>query len=94
MPTITFEDTDWYSNDPSNNRPLFIIGSIDNQPVFKVMIDGGLAINILLAKTLDYLGVHPYQLRPSTLVIQGFNQNEQCPLGFERLRTKFGHVED
>lgn len=59
MPTITFEDTDWYSDDISHNKPLFIIGSINNQPVYKVMIDGDSIVNILPTKTLDYLGVDP-----------------------------------
>lgn len=58
------------------------------------MIDKGSAINIFPAKTLDYLGIDPSQLQPSTLIIQGFNQNEQRPLGSIRLRTKFGHIED
>lgn len=92
MLTITFEDIDRYSNDPIHNRPLFIIGYIDNQPMSRIMIDGGSTINILPAKTLDYLRVNPSQRRPSTLVIQGFNQNEQYPLDFIRLRKKFGHI--
>lgn len=93
MPAVIFEDTNRYFNDPHHNRPLFITSFIDNQPVLGVMIDGGLAVNILSAKTLDYLGVDPSQLRPNTLVIQGFNQNEQRPLDFVRLRKKFGHIE-
>lgn len=60
----------------------------------RVMIDGGSIVNILLAKTLDFLGVDPSQLRPSTLLIQGFNQNEQGSLGSIRLKTKFGHIEN
>lgn len=58
IPTVTLEDTDWYFNDPSHNRPLFITDSIDNQ-MSRVMIDNGSAVNILLAKILDYLGVDP-----------------------------------
>lgn len=69
------------------------MSSTDNQPVSRVMIDGGSTINVLSAKTLDYLGIDPSQLQPSTLIIQGFNQNEQRPLGSIRLRTKFGHIE-
>lgn len=76
MSTVTFEDTDRYSDDPNHNRPLFIIGSIDNQPMSSVMIDGSSTINILPTKTLNYLRVDPSQLWLSTLVIQGFNQNE------------------
>lgn len=59
MPTVTFDDIDRYSDDPSHNKPLFIIGSIDNQYVFRVMIDVGLTVNICPTITLDYLGVDP-----------------------------------
>lgn len=60
MPTVTFEDTDQYSDDPGHNRPLFITSSIDNQP---------LSINILPIKTLNHLGVDLSQIRPNTLII-------------------------
>lgn len=73
MPIVTFEDTNRYSDDPEHNQPLFITGFIDNQPVSRVMIDGSSAINILPVKTLNYLGVDLSQIRPNTLVIQGFN---------------------
>jgi len=76
MPIVTFEDTNRYSDDPHHNRPLFITSIINNQPMSKVMINGGSVVNILPAKTLDYLEVDPSQLKPSTLAIQGFNQNE------------------
>lgn len=94
MPTVTFEDTDHYLDDPCHNRPLFITCTIDDQSVSRVMIDDYSTFNILSAKTLAYLGVDLSQLRPNILFIQCFNQNEQRPLGFIKLRTKFGHIED
>lgn len=86
MPTITFEDSDRYSDNPYHNRPLFIIGIIDEQP--------GLVVNILLVKILTYLGINSSQLKPRSLVIQGFNQSEQHPLDSIRLKTKFRQIED
>lgn len=59
MPIVTFEDTDRYSNDPHHNKSLFIAVRIDNQPVSRVMIDGGSAVNILPTKTLAYLDIEP-----------------------------------
>lgn len=94
MLIITFKDTDRYSNDPRHNRPLFITDTFDNQPMSRVMIDGGSVVNILLSKTLTYLGVYPSHLKPSMLVIQGFNQNEQHPFSSVSLKAKFGHKED
>lgn len=93
MPTVTFKDTNRYSDDPRHNKPLFIMSIIDNQLISREMIDGGSTANILPTKTLDYLGVDPSQLKPSTLVIQGFNQNVQCPFGSILLRKKFIHIE-
>ncbi|KAG8369437.1 hypothetical protein BUALT_Bualt14G0013600 [Buddleja alternifolia] len=43
---------------------------------------------------LSILGVHPSKLRASNVVVQGFNQSEQRPLGKITLRTKFDVIEE
>lgn len=94
MPTVTIEDTDRYLDDPHHNKLLFITGSIDDQPMSRIMIDSGSAVNILPVKIMSHLGIDPSWLRPSSLVIQGFKQNEQHSLDSINSKTKFGHIED
>lgn len=43
----------------AHNRPLFIIGRIDDQPISRVVIDGSSIVNILTAKTFSYLRIEP-----------------------------------
>ena len=91
---ITFTDEDMYSDTPDHNRPLFISGHILNVKISRIMVDGGSAVNLLPRRILSLLGLRLLELQPSRLVIQGFNQNEQRPIGKIQLRTKFGDIEE
>ena len=62
--------------------------------IYRILVDGGSAANLLPRRALTLLGVRISQLRPSRLVIQGFNQNEQRPMVKIELRTKFGDIEE
>ncbi|KAH7861474.1 hypothetical protein Vadar_026676 [Vaccinium darrowii] len=84
MSTVTFGDEDMYVETPYHNRPLFITGFVLNTKISLVMVDGGSAVNLFRLS----------QLRPCHLVIQGFNQNEQRPMGKIKLRIKFGSIEE
>ncbi|KAH7836484.1 hypothetical protein Vadar_001965 [Vaccinium darrowii] len=94
MSTVAFGDEDMYAETPDHNRPLFITGFVLNTEISRVMVDGGSAVNLLPKRALGMIGVRLSQLRPCHLVIQGFNQNEQRPMGKVKLRTKFGSIEE
>ncbi|KAH7853285.1 hypothetical protein Vadar_000919 [Vaccinium darrowii] len=94
MSTVAFGDEDMYAETLDHNRPLFITGFVLNTEISRVMVDGGSAVNLLPKRALGMIGVRLSQLRPCHLVIQGFNQNEQRPMGKIKLRTKFGSIEE
>ena len=94
MSMITFNDNDMCAEVSNHNRPLFITGHILTSKVSRVMVDGGSAVNLLPRRALSLLSVPLSHLRPSHLVIQGFNQNEQRPMGKIRLQTKFGDIKE
>jgi hypothetical protein len=71
--TITFTDEDLLLGDRQHNRPLFVSG--DSGGINRILLDAGSAVNILPLKTLQRLGYGPSQLRNTSLVIQGFNQD-------------------
>ncbi|KAF7149768.1 hypothetical protein RHSIM_Rhsim02G0166900 [Rhododendron simsii] len=94
LSTIAFGDEDMYAETPDHNQPLFITGLILDTKISRVLVDGGSAVNLLPKRALGIIGVRLSQLRPCHLVIQGFNQNEQRPMGKIKLRTKFGGIEE
>ncbi|XP_058216876.1 uncharacterized protein LOC131327758 [Rhododendron vialii] len=83
-----------YTETPDHNRPLFITGLVLNTKISRVLVDGGSAVNLLPKRALGIIGVRLSQLQPCHLVIQGFNQNEQHPMGKIKLRTKFGGIKE
>ncbi|KAG8367735.1 hypothetical protein BUALT_Bualt16G0103800 [Buddleja alternifolia] len=91
---VTFTEEDKMVKDYIHNRPLYITGQVNNVKISRILIDGGSAVNILPRKMLSILGVHPSKLRASNVVVQGFNQSEQRPLGKITLRTKFDVIEE
>ncbi|KAG8376466.1 hypothetical protein BUALT_Bualt09G0066400 [Buddleja alternifolia] len=91
---VTFTEEDKMVKDYIHNRPLYITGQVNNVKISRILIDGGSAVNILPRKMLSILGVHPSKLRASNVVVQGFNQSEQRPLGKITFRTKFDVIEE
>ncbi|GFS34942.1 hypothetical protein Acr_00g0036880 [Actinidia rufa] len=55
------------------------------QRVNRMLLDGGLAVNILPLRAMKELGVMMEELSPSRLMIQGFNQGRQRAIGVLRL---------
>lgn len=92
MAAVTFDDNDMHADDPTHNRPLFITGKANGVNLSCITINGGFAINVISARVLSELGVELAKLQASTLVIQGFNQSEQKPLGSVKLKMKFGDI--
>jgi len=87
LTVVTFDDSDFQAETADHNRPLFITGKIGGEEVYRVMVDGGSAINLMPKRMLAQLGIRVSRLQPSHYIIQGFNQNEQRPLGKIRLKT-------
>ena len=92
---ITFSEEDRTISLTDHNRPLMVTGLIRDIEVRRCMLDDGSAVNIMSLKTLQQLGFRQTALRPSAMVIQGFNQDGQRVLGsitvmleIEELSTK------
>ncbi|KAK4389711.1 hypothetical protein Sango_2308100 [Sesamum angolense] len=86
MSTITFTDEDLLLGSKPHNRPLFIAGYVREQKVYRILIDGGSAVNILPLRILKELEIPIDELSNSRLMIQGFNQGGQRAVDIIRMQ--------
>ncbi|KAL0298857.1 UNVERIFIED_CONTAM: hypothetical protein Sradi_6545500 [Sesamum radiatum] len=86
MSTITFTDEDLLLGSKPHNRPLFVAGYVREQKVNRILIDGGFAVNILPLRILKELEIPIDELSNSRLMIKGFNQGGQRPVGIIRMQ--------
>ncbi|KAL0434269.1 UNVERIFIED_CONTAM: hypothetical protein Slati_2761200 [Sesamum latifolium] len=75
--TLSFTDEDLLLGSKLHNRPLFVLGFIQEQRVNRILIDGGSAVNIMPKATMKKLGITLEDLSRSRLTIQGFDQGTQ-----------------
>jgi hypothetical protein len=78
---MIFNDEDLLLGDKKHNRTLFMFGDIDDLPINCIMVDGGLAINLLPLRTLKKIGYSQRVLSHSNVVIHSFNQAGQEAMG-------------
>ena len=76
-PNLTFTNEDWLLGSKLQNRPLYVFGYAREQKIDCILINEGLAVNILPKMTMRRLGLTIEELSHSGLVIQGFNQGGQ-----------------
>ncbi|KAL0378519.1 UNVERIFIED_CONTAM: hypothetical protein Sradi_3157400 [Sesamum radiatum] len=89
--TLSFTDEDLLLGSKSHNRPLFILGFIQEQRVNRILIDGGSAVNIMPKTTMKKLGITSEDLSRSRLTIQGFDQGTQRAISMTRLDLTVGN---
>jgi hypothetical protein len=68
-----------------HNRPLFVTDYVLKQRVNRMLLDGGLVVNILPLRTLREMGISIDELFQSRLMIKRFNQGGQRESGMLRL---------
>ncbi|KAL4596013.1 hypothetical protein ACB092_12G133300 [Castanea dentata] len=91
-PDLTFTDEDLLLGSKPHNCPLYVSGYAHEQKIDRILIDGGLAINILPKMTMRRLGLAMEELSHSRLVIQGFNQGGQRAIGMIHLELIIGEL--
>ncbi|KAL0286121.1 UNVERIFIED_CONTAM: hypothetical protein Sradi_7156300 [Sesamum radiatum] len=84
--TITFTDEDLLLGFKGHNRPLFVSGYVREQKMYRKLINGGSAVNILPLRILKKLEILIDELSNSRLMIQGFNQGGQKAFGIIRMQ--------
>ncbi|XP_060968195.1 uncharacterized protein LOC133035834 [Cannabis sativa] len=92
MACITFDDKDRQLGAALHNQPLYVTGMVADNRVSRIMLDCGSAVNVLPLKTLRDVGLHPRQLSPSSLTIQGFNQAGEKVRGSITLKIEIGEL--
>ncbi|XP_015166801.1 uncharacterized protein [Solanum tuberosum] len=90
--TIAFTDDDLLLGSKLHNRLLLVVGSIREQHLNRILIDGGSAVNIMPKVVLKKLGISIDELSKSNLTIQGFNQGGQRSIGKIRVGLSIGDV--
>ncbi|XP_015169872.1 uncharacterized protein [Solanum tuberosum] len=89
---IAFTDDDLLLGSKLHNRPLFVVGSIREQHLNRILIDGGSAVNIMPNVVLRKLGISIDELFKIDLTIQDFNQGGQRSIGKIRVGLSIGDV--
>jgi hypothetical protein len=64
---MTFADKDLLLGIKKHNRPLLMLGEIDDLVINRIMIDGGSAINLLPLRTLKRIGYSAGDLSQSNV---------------------------
>ncbi|TYK02888.1 uncharacterized protein E5676_scaffold968G00270 [Cucumis melo var. makuwa] len=90
--SIDFSDEDLLLGSKLHNRPLYVSGYVREQRVDRILVDNGLAVNIMPKSTMRQLGILMEELSNSKLVIQGFNQGSQRVIGMIRLELIIGDL--
>ncbi|WMV08712.1 hypothetical protein MTR67_002097 [Solanum verrucosum] len=90
--TIAFTDDDLLLGSKLHNRPLFVVGSIREQHLNHILIDGGSTFNIMPKVVLKKFGISIDELSKSNLTIQGFNQGGQRSIGKIHVGLSIGDV--
>ena len=67
-------------------------GYIREQKVKHILVDGGLAVNIMPKSTTNELGITIEQLSKSRMMIQGFSLESQRAIGMIRLEITMGDL--
>ncbi|MGV7988842.1 retropepsin-like aspartic protease, partial [Mycobacterium kansasii] len=91
LPVVLFSDDDLIG-ETEHNRPLMIEGYICGKKIKRVMIDNGSAVNLLPLSMINKLGYRRSDLRPSGMMIQGFNQDGQRALGKITVTMEVGEL--
>ncbi|KAG9453529.1 hypothetical protein H6P81_006433 [Aristolochia fimbriata] len=91
-PCITFREEDTQLGTKNLNRPLFISDYIRDHKINHILIDCGSVVNILPICTMKNVGLSAGDLSPSSLLIQGFNQEGQRTLGMANIKLHIGDM--
>ena len=78
---INFTDEDLELGSKPQNLLLFVSGYVREHKVNRMLVDGGLAINIMPKSTMTIIVIKVDELSRSCLLIQGFNQGGQRVMG-------------
>jgi hypothetical protein len=68
---VTFADKDFLLGNKKHNRPVLMLGEIDDLGINCIMIDGGSAIILLPLRTLKRIGYSTRDLSQSNVIIHG-----------------------
>lgn len=67
--SITFADDDLLLGMTEHNRPLYVMGIIDNAKINRILIDPGSSINIMSLRMLKTLSLDTQHLSSEKIVI-------------------------
>ena len=89
---ITFDQDDHPDYIPNPRKyPLVVDPIIGNTRLTKVLMDGGSSLNIIYAKTLEFMGIPKSQIRAGVAPFHGITPGKRVqPLGQIDLPVCFG----
>lgn len=81
LASIIFDEGDLVLGGEYHNRPPYVSGLVRSMSINQILLDCGIAVNLLPLQTLRIIGMNVHQLSPSMLTIQGFNQVGRKTIG-------------
>ena len=79
--TVTFTEEDMLLPSPCHNRPLYMRGYANDIELSHILVDAGVAVNIMPLKTVHSLFLMHYVQDARGVTIAGFNQATEEALG-------------
>ncbi|XP_071933104.1 uncharacterized protein [Coffea arabica] len=87
---ITFSDEELPAEGTGHNKALYVAVRCNGKMLPKVLIDNGSALNICPWSTLVKLGLQDVKLKPSEIVVRGFDGAQRESLGEVNLMVEMG----
>ncbi|KAL6191530.1 hypothetical protein ACLB2K_037920 [Fragaria x ananassa] len=73
-------------------RPLYLMAEVEGIMVNKVMVDTGVAVNVITTRTMGLRGIPRSMIQTTSLTVKNFNGQVSRTLGLLFLRVKVGPV--
>ena len=89
---ITFSNDELPKEGAGHNKALHLIVTCEGYYVKRVMIDGGLGVDICPLSTLQSLKVNTDRIRPSNVSVRAYDGSRRDTIGEIKLNMKIGPV--
>ena len=89
---ITFIDEDMEVEHPGHCRPLYLMATINDVQVRKVLVDTGASLNLIALSTLEVKGLTGRRILGAPMRITGFEGSAESTEGYVQLALRVGPI--
>ena len=89
---ITFSDEDLKVGYPNHRRPLYLIASINQIPIKRVLVGADASVNLIPLSTLQAAGILERKIKECPMEVTGFGGRGEYTMGHVQLWLKVGPI--